>query len=199
MNPLTIEICGMPNSGKSTVVSSLKESWGGGGDECEVIVEGVRNCTFRPKGSLAYGLWGILSQAQTLLELQRQQPQLILLDRGPHDVRAFAGAFQHQELLSQQETLTLKQVAQPLTSLVTQYILFMTPPTLSLSRDDTHAEDQQGTVMNPPFLQSLHEEYNRSLRDSALCVVDSETLSIEESVALVKSAIEKVQAGIIGT
>jgi len=164
MYMVTVEVLGMPKSGKSTVIetaeSILKHERG---LDVRTIYEGARVCPLEKKGNrFMYNAWSFQNTTNRILEAQRSTADIILIDRGVVDHIAFNLALFKSGKITEEQYSANDQYYHQFASLEDKVCSITLDPHVAIERE-TRDVLLSGSVMNLGFLDTLDEAYAETI------------------------------------
>lgn len=109
--PLVIEFTGIPDSGKTTLITSLPNILTRYGFNVETMQEDAEIVPkIIPKKTWIRNVWITFGQLQSLLETTFSEADIILLDRGFYDALFWANSLLMEGVCTNQESETLKSL-----------------------------------------------------------------------------------------
>jgi predicted ATPase len=181
--PVVIEFAGSPKSGKSTTIDVISHFFKRMGFKVRAPTEGASKRTpYNLRRDLvAFNSYTLNYAISELLDAYHnvEQPDLVLLDRGPFDSIAWLKYLQDQGALAEKEFETLRNFAlSPLwTKLISKIYVFRCDSDVSMRREHSAKLTRlSGTAMNPKTLEALriqYEELGELLTNYPLAIVDT--------------------------
>ncbi len=164
--PIVIEFAGSPKSGKSTTIDVISHFFKRMDFKVRTPTEGASKRTpYHLKRNLvAFNCFTLNYAISELLDAYYnvEQPDLIILDRGPVDSLAWLQHLHEDGKLSKKELDTLRNFALlPLwRDLMSGIYLFTCTPEVSLKREnEAKLTRREGRAMNPEMLGGMLDQY----------------------------------------
>ncbi|HYW25559.1 MAG TPA: hypothetical protein VE953_15425 [Terriglobales bacterium] len=165
--PFFIELAGTPRAGKTTALKSLAALL----QNCDVIVktvdESAHRCPIPDKRHPAFNLWTCRTTVHEILEAQRGDGRVVLIDRGVADAECWFDW--HETRLDSparvdRTTLNLTSLA-PRVPAMDLVLVMETDPAVAMQRDGNgSAGSKAGQIMNPVTLAELNASIDRTVK-----------------------------------
>ncbi len=162
---MIVEFAGLPRSGKSVTIGTVRDYFLRSGHMVKMSPEGARSCPFGSHYRVEFACWTANQALTAVLEgsLNIKQAILLLQDRGLFDALAFFKLLHLEDIITD-ETLTdfINYFANPKwTRLVKLVILFEISPEEALDRDiASKLSAGPGIVTNITTMRKLSVAYN---------------------------------------
>jgi len=167
-SPIVIEFSGSPKSGKSTNIEIVSHFFKRMGYKVWAPSEGASKRTpyHLRRDLVAYNAWTLNYAISELLiaYYNVDQPDIIILDRGPFDSLAWMMLLQHQGKLNENEFRIFKDFAlhPKWRDRISRLYLFSCSPSVSLEREHkSKLTRYPGTAMNSRSLKEILSQYEK--------------------------------------
>jgi thymidylate kinase len=160
-----VEFSGVPKSGKSTTIGTVRDYLSRSGYDVKVIAEGARTCPFSKQHRVEYACWAVNQVMNSVLEARFGSitETLILQDRGLFDALAFLKLLQLEGWICSEELRDfLNYFVNPRwTGLIDLVFLFDVVPERALERDAAvKLGARPGSVTNAVTMRKLFLAYD---------------------------------------
>ena len=166
IRPSVIEFSGSPKAGKTTTIDIVSHFYKRLGFRVWAPTEGASKRTpyHLKKDLVAFNSWSLnYAISELLLSYHNvDDPDLIILDRGPFDSLAWMGVLRERGEISQADYDTIKNYAtlDKWADVVSKIFIFVCTPQISLKREnESKLTKAQGTAMNEEMLPAVLEQY----------------------------------------
>ena len=165
-NPSVIEFSGSPKAGKTTTIDIVNHFYRRLGFRVWAPTEGASKRTpYNLKRDLvAFNSWSLnYAISEILLAYHNiDDPDLIILDRGPFDSLAWMAVLRQQDKISKDEYDTIRKYATlgKWADMVAKIFIFVCTPEISLKREnESKLTAAPGIAMNEKMLGQVLEQY----------------------------------------
>lgn len=165
-HPSVIEFSGSPKAGKTTTIDIVSHFYKRLGFRVWAPTEGASKRTpyHLKKDLVAFNSWSLNYAISELLlaYYNVDNPDLIILDRGPFDSLAWMAMLQERGEISQNDYSTIKSYAtlEKWSNLVSTVFVFTCSPEISLEREhESKLTTAPGTAMNKEILAAMLRQY----------------------------------------
>lgn len=172
-----IEFMGMPNAGKSTHIKYLEKILKEYNFNVKIIQGGARLSPLDKDEAFLFNTWSFHSVSNRIMELKKENPDFLLVDRGVYDHMVFAKTLYEKGRIHKSQSEAQLKYFREFLFLEDRVLLFMAKPQDSLQR-----ENHVGRVMNENFLNLLYKFYNEMTNkiQKKHCIIDG-TKDMEEN------------------
>lgn len=101
--PFVVEVCGTPNSGKTSAIQTFEKVLKRNGIKYKVIYEAATKCKIKDKLSIDFNLWTLSETLKQLLESFHGNYDIIICERGLLDTICWCNLYLQDDLITQQE------------------------------------------------------------------------------------------------
>lgn len=159
-DPVFIEFCGTPKSGKTTVVNSLNLFLRRNGFKVEIIQERASVCPIPRKNHIHFNIWTSLATLNSMLALRDSPNDVVLIDRGIFDAMVWFFWMRNTGRLTETELRCIEQFIcmECWTSLVD--IVFMLKVDYETAKDREFGNlltFKEGSIMNNRVISQYND------------------------------------------
>ena len=166
IHPSVIEFSGSPKAGKTTTIDIVSHFYRRLGFRVWAPTEGASKRTpyHLKKDLVAFNAWSLnYAISEILLAYHNvDDPDLIILDRGPFDSLAWMAVLQEQDKISKDEYDTIRSYAtlDKWARMVSKIFIFVCTPEISLGRENaSKLTTASGIAMNEEMLAAVLKQY----------------------------------------
>lgn len=194
IRPITIELTGTPNSGKTTLINGLANTLSKQGIKVQKMQEDAELVpTAIPKKTWERNMWITLGQMQSLIEIPFSDADVVLLDRGYCDALFWANFLKLEKACTEDQYQFLDKFLQDMNFKFNLYpdLLFVLDVNVEKSIERRQALGGNIVLTNNYFISFYKQVLDKFYKEftNPKYYLDSSNLSIEE---VQETALKKV-------
>ena len=173
--PFVVELSGTPGAGKSSTIARVADELIAQGLRVIVVEEGIRESPLRQHGLARMNL-GVATEKLDRVRAAREAraADVILLDRGPHDLAVLGAVLHAIGKVSTTERAAFEALAQARRYLIDDVVVLVADPAIAMTRHGYANGEEGGQVMNPRTIANwktqavlaAHQQLNVPLLDT---------------------------------